>query len=111
MLENGQIQGSNIIPRDKIGNKAKIPELRPATPYMFVLEEELDGITASTSVNITTSRPELEMLATSIGKTFVGIKWSRTGYSFKGTWSRFFSTLVHRVNFDFWSFRISGGIS
>ena len=105
MLENGQIQGSNIIPRDKIGNKAKIPELRPATPYMFVLEEELDGITASTSVNITTSRPELEMLATSIGKTFVGIKWSRTGYSFKGTWSRLISPVNHR------KILVLGGIS
>ena len=57
-----------------------IPDLRPATPYVFTVEELVDETRLWSNVTLTTVRPQLELQVLYTGFTGAEIKWRRVGY-------------------------------
>ena len=57
-----------------------IPDLRPATPYVFTVEELVDETRLWSNVTLTTVRPQLELQVLYTGYTGAEIKWRRVGY-------------------------------
>ena len=66
---------------DKTITSQIISSLRPATPYVFVLEEEINGLNISANRTVTTRKPDLEIQTTYRGWTSASVTWNRKEYT------------------------------
>ena len=79
LFETGKEQGVLQIPGFR-SNSAVVSQLRPATSYIFTVEEEVDGIRLWSNLTLTTVRPRLELQVLYTTFTEATVKWQRIGY-------------------------------
>ena len=86
LYENGQHQGETTIsPGTIVRNQKTIADLRPATPYIFRLSENIEGEEISQTITVTTLKPQLSIhLVGSPTQTSVKIGWNRVDYESQG---------------------------